>query len=138
MARRRAPAPATDVPPSVARLETALARFDEVAMRREQPEEPDLQIGHLPNTVYGLLRDMRGRPIGVIHRPHDGTVEGIRAATGELQGRAYGSWSGINSQWIATDERGRAGWAVSPNLALVYPAGSDGAAYVLGDLSRGP
>lgn len=97
-------------------------------------------VGNLPSEVYGLLRGMEGQELGVVHAPHDGTVEGIRATAEALQSGATASydWSGIQSQWIATGPDGRAGWAISPNLAHIDPVGSDEAAYTLGDLSRRP
>lgn len=97
-------------------------------------------VSNLPSEVYGLLRGMDGQELGVVHAPHDGTVEGIRETAETLQREATASydWSGIKSQWIATGPDGRAGWAISPNLANIDPVGSDEAAYTLGDLSRRP
>lgn len=121
---------------------------DDIRPAKTRPEKAKKAIAmfskegerHAPNQVYGLLRDMNGQSLGVVTAPHDGTVEGIRVAAEKLQMQATAShdWSGIQSQWIATGPDGRAGWAISPNLANINPVGSDEAAYTLGDLSRRP
>lgn len=96
---------------------------------------------HDPNTVYLFARDRKGRAAEVFTQRHDGTVAGIREAARMVQMFADAEvfdWSMAASQLIATDEHGRSGWAVSPNLAHISRVGTDAAAYTLGDLSRAP
>lgn len=83
----------------------------------------------LPNTVYGVLRDRSGNLLGYMHRGHDGTDAGMKAATLAAQhaaDRAGYDWSGINSQWIATDGKGKPAWKISHNTAVIdaVPGGS--------------
>ena len=94
-----------------------------------------------PSTVYGRLVDLQGRDLTVLTATYDGTAAGAREATRRLQHQADREgwpWSMSGTSWIATDDAGRAAWAISPNLQHVAAAGTDDAAYLLGDVSRRP
>ena len=109
--------------------------------RYSNPSLARFSAGHDPNTVYLLARNLRGEAMEVFSDRHDGTVAGIREAARFLQSGADAEihdWSMTASQLVATDEHGRAGWVVSPNLAHISRVGTDAAAYTLGDLSRAP
>lgn len=121
----------------VAASPAALAAFP--AERSPAATPRSLRAGHAPNTVYYFLRDRNGAPVTVLQAPHRGTVESIRRVAQKLQEKAVQyEHTHAGSQMLATNDKGGAGWAVSPNLAHINPVGTDEAAYTLGDLSRAP
>lgn len=133
--QNRGDVPAVPRPPAAPRKRRAAPRS------AAPPRLAEPRAGASPNTVYYKLYGFPNYEyIGVISARHDGTIAGIREAAKGLQRRAdqLYSHSHGSSQLIATGADGRAGWAISPNLAHIDPVGTDEARYTLGDLSAAP
>ena len=114
----------TALPFSADPWHTAAMVAKRTTAKRRNPSHT-FRAGHDPNTVYLLARNRKGQPTEVFSYDHDGTVEGVREAAKMVRMYANSEvheWSSAKSTMAATDERGRNGWSISPDLAQITRA----------------
>ncbi|GEM_PF-2383121 len=78
--------------------------------------------GGAPNIIIREACDRDGVVLGHLVTSHDGTPEGIVAATRRATQRmldAFADACNVNSRIIATDAAGKPRWSVSPNFAVL-------------------
>jgi hypothetical protein len=95
----------------------------------------------ITNVVIRDVRDRDGCKLGRVIEPHDGTEDGVIVAARLATDRMYADYStasNIESRMCATDDGGKAKWAIAPNFLHLAEIGTDEAYYIWGlsDLSN--